>query len=105
MTILNYQKILKEKVRIVKINSNEKKYFIRFYDFLPDKTKFNVLSFEKNNLSKPELVSTQIHPYTSRDLKSILLKTGFRELKFYGNFDGNKFQISASNDLIIECKA
>ncbi len=101
--ILNYSKILKEKKRIVKINSNEDKYFIRFYDFLNNKIQFNILSFSKNNPDNSQLISTQIYPHTFEIIRDNLVKAGFKKVKMYTSFGGESFHSLKSNDLIIDC--
>jgi glycine/sarcosine N-methyltransferase len=101
--ILNYSKILKERKRIVKISSNEEKNFIRFYDFLNNKIQFNILSFSKNDPAKSQLITTQIYPHSYEELHDTLLKTGFKKVKKYSGFGGEKFQPQKSNDLVVNC--
>ena len=101
--ILNYQKILKEKKRIIKISANNEKYFIRFYDFDKNKIQFNILSFSKKNPGSSQIITTQIYPHTFNELYDTLLKTGFKKIKKYSGFGGEKFQPMKSNNLIIDC--
>ena len=100
LQILNYKKILKGKKRIVKISSNNSKYFIRFYDLLTDQIQFNILTFEKSNPDNSELISTQVYPYSPAYLKSLILKAGFSNVKIYSSLKGEKF-LSSSHDLFI----
>jgi glycine/sarcosine N-methyltransferase len=101
--ILNYQKILKEKKRIVKIRSNDEKYFIRFYDFLNNRIQFNIHSFSKSELNNSQLITTQIYPHTFEELRNLPYKAGFKKVKKYSGFGGEKFQPQKSNDLVIDC--
>ena len=101
--ILNYQKILKEKKRIIKISANNEKYFIRFYDFDKNKIRFNILSFSKKNPGSSQIITTQIYPHTFNELYDTLLNTGFKKVKKYSGFGGEKFQPMKSNNLIIDC--
>ncbi len=101
--ILNYSKILKEKKRIVKISSDEEKYFIRFYDFLSNKIQFNILSFSKNDPDNSKLISTRIYPHTFKVILDNLLKAGFKKVKMYAGFEGESFHSQESNDLIYDC--
>ena len=99
--ILNYKKILKENGRIIKISSNNDKYFIRFYDFCDRRVQFNILTFEKSNPENSELISTQVYPYTPEFLKSVFLIAGFRQIKIYSSLRREKFLSSSSHDLFI----
>lgn len=99
--ILNYTKVLNEKERIVNITESKDKQFIRFYDFCDDKVFFNILSFNKNNSSERNLITTEIFPYTKSFLEKIFLESGFNKVKFYGDMKLNELKESASNNLII----
>ncbi len=103
--ILNYSKILKEKKRIVKISSNNEKYFIRFYDFQDNKIQFNILTFSKQEPDSSQIITTQIYPHTSDEIRPVLSKTGFKKMNMYSGFGGEKFHPQKSNNLIIDCFA
>ncbi len=50
--LLNYEKILNEKERIVNITKNNNEYFIRFYDFGNNDLTFNILKFNADKTSE-----------------------------------------------------
>ncbi len=99
--ILNYQKILLEKKRIVSITAGEEKYFVRFYDFNENQIVFNILQFDKGKPADHQLISTKIYPYSADDFTMALKKAGFRINKYYGSFKFTPFDSQTSNDLII----
>ena len=43
LQLLNYERILADRERIVGVNRDQDTYFVRFYDFLEDLVQFNVL--------------------------------------------------------------
>lgn len=99
--VLNYKKILDEKNRIVNITKSEKRTFIRFYDFLDENIRFNILSFNSSDLSDKNLISTLLYPYNKDDFNNELMKNGFNNVDFYSDFNKNHFDEESSKDLII----
>ena len=99
--ILNYEKILLEKKRIVSITTSEEKYFVRFYDFNENQIVFNILQFDKAKPADHQLISTKIYPYSTADFTMELKNAGFSSSKFYGSFNFTPFDPQTSNDLII----
>lgn len=99
--ILNYEKILLEKKRIVSITSGEEKYFVRFYDFNQNQIVFNILQFDNAKPVEHQLISTKIYPHSADDFTMALKKAGFRINKYYGSFNFTPFDPQTSNDLII----
>jgi ubiquinone/menaquinone biosynthesis C-methylase UbiE len=99
--ILNYEKILSEKKRIVNITTSDEKYFVRFYDFNENQIVFNILQFDKAKPADHKLISTKIYAYSTDDFTMALRKAGFRINKYYGSFNFLPFDPQTSNDLII----
>jgi glycine/sarcosine N-methyltransferase len=102
--ILNYEKTLKEKERIVNITKKNDEYFIRFYDFGKKGLTFNILKFNAEHTSKKELISTTIFPYTSKELKQLLKKSGFKKIELFSGLDRKPFEAKDSNDLVLFAK-
>ncbi len=84
--VLNYKMILKEKKRIVNITESEEHFFIRFYDFVEDEIKFNILQFSKANPKENNLITTTVYPYTAKDFNNSLLGAGFNSVKILFRF-------------------
>lgn len=100
--ILNYGKILKQRNRINNIASRDGKIIIRFYDFNKRDIDFNILYFESDDPKEFKLVSTKHYPQSKKEILSILNNTGFHQIKFSGNFNGEKFNSRDSKDLFIK---
>jgi glycine/sarcosine N-methyltransferase len=99
--ILNYEKILKEKERIVNITKKDNEYFIRFYDFGKKDLTFNILKFNVDQTSQKELISTKIFPYTSQKLKRVFKEAGFKKIELFGGLYKKPFDAKTSNDLVL----
>jgi len=99
--ILNYDKVLSEKERIINITESNKKQFIRFYDFCGDAVYFNILSFQKDDFSNRQLITTEIFPYTKSVLEKMFTKNGVQKLEFSGDMKMDNFDENKSNDLIM----
>ncbi|MDT3695020.1 MAG: methyltransferase domain-containing protein [Ignavibacterium sp.] len=99
--VLNYEKILKGKERIVNITKKDNEYFIRFYDFGNNDLTFNILKFNADKTLDKELISTKIFPYKSKELKQLFKKTGFNKIQLFGGLDKSLFDSRVSNDLVI----
>ena len=99
--ILNYEKILSEKERIVNITKKDNEYFIRFYDFEKKDLSFNILKFNADQTTKKELISTKIFPYTSKEFKKVFKEAGFKKIELFGSLDKKAFDPKNSNDLVL----
>jgi glycine/sarcosine N-methyltransferase len=99
--VLNYEKILNEKKRIVNITKAGDNYFIRFYDFAIEHIVFNILYFSKSNPSNQRLISTKIYPHSIKNFESGLKEAGFRSIQFYSNMGLLPFTSNLTADLVI----
>lgn len=99
--LLNYEKVLKNKERIVNITKKDNEYFIRFYDFGKKDLTFNILKFNADQTTAKELISTKLFPYTTKELKQILKKIGFKKIEIFGGLDKKTFDVKTSNDLVL----
>lgn len=99
--ILNYEKILREKERIVNITKKDGEYFIRFYDFEKKDLTFNILKFNADQTTKKELISTKIFPHTAKGLKKVFKEAGFQKIELFGGLDKKPFDAKTSSDLVL----
>ena len=99
--VLNYEKILTEKKRIVNIREGKENYFIRFYDFINNEIIFNILTFNKTNPQQNKLISTIVYPYTTTDFTRELNSAGFNRTEFCADLNFTKFDKLHSQDLIV----
>lgn len=99
--VLNYEKILADKQRIVNITEAADKYFIRFYDFLDEQIIFNILTFSKAKPFENKLISTNINPHSTENFSAGLEKARFKSLQFYSNLELSPYSKEKSKDLVI----
>lgn len=100
--ILNYKMILKEKKRIVNVTESEEHFFIRFYDFMEEGIKFNILKFSKANPKENNLITTAVYPYSAKEFNNSLLEAGFKSVNIFSDLNGNGFDENSSKDLFIK---
>ena len=89
--LLNYGRVLAEKERIVGINRAGDKEYVRFYDFLPDRVRFNILEIDWSaGQCTHRLHSTELRPYTADDVATAMMRQGCSSVDFYSglSFDG-----------------
>jgi glycine/sarcosine N-methyltransferase len=100
--VLNYEKILRQKNRILNINEADDKIFVRFYDFEKDKLFFNVLAFDKYRTTGNVIITTELFPHSKNNFEQSLAKAGFTEIEFSSSLSGDKFDPETSQDLFIK---
>ncbi len=101
LQILNYRSLRKDNKRIVNVTESGGKIFFRFYDFLPGRLDFNILTADKENLKNHNLITTRLYEYTRSNMTELLKTAGFKSLKYYADFNHTPFNASYSKDLII----
>ena len=87
---------------MVNITEGGKEFYIRFYDFIEDDIKFNILKFTKANPRENNLITTSVYPYSPKDFNNSLLEVGFKSVKTYSDFNRNEYDENSSKDLLIE---
>lgn len=100
--VLNFDRILNQKERIVGIHRAGAKEFIRFYDFLPGLIQFNILiiTWQETNNSH-SWSSTTLYPFRQHELERLFLENGFTDLEFLGDMNFSPFDIRNSKNLIV----
>ena len=100
--LLNYHRILAEQQRIIGIHRHGSTEFVRFYDFYPDRLRFNVLSIDwQNGTAVHTLNSTPLYPYQKDELESALATQGFGEFEYYGTMTFQPFEELSSPNLVL----
>jgi glycine/sarcosine N-methyltransferase len=102
LQLLNYHRILQEQERIVAIQRSPDVEFIRFYDFLGERLRFNVLTIE-GNAERPhhQLHGTILRPYRSDELVPALKAGGFDRTEIFGDMRRSPFEPERSANLVI----
>jgi glycine/sarcosine N-methyltransferase len=102
--ILNYEHVLRQQQRIVQISRSGDSEYIRFYDFLGKRLRFNVLMIKGSTPPfRRQLLSTMLRPLSQPLLKSILHQCGFVALEFFANLSQAPFAVDTSPNLVICC--
>ncbi|MFZ0390554.1 MAG: methyltransferase domain-containing protein [Calditrichia bacterium] len=105
LQLLNYQKILQERERIIGIRRSGNTTYIRFYDFMEELLRFNILTIRwEENRPRHQLAGTLLHPWQKDTLDKSLQKAGFNEMQFWGNLKLDKFDPQHSPNLVISAR-
>jgi len=105
--LLNYEKIIKNRERIVGVTRDPAgRVFVRFYDFPENRTIiFNILTIDWNykegtQAPSTSLQSTELYPYTERELKKGLSSAGFEKIESFTGLDFAPFCAKESDTLL-----
>jgi len=102
LQLLNYAKILKTRERVIAINADGDSQYVRFYDFLDDRVRFNVLTIRRSGSKfSHSLSSTILRPYTLQELQLALQATGFGRLEVFGDMSFAPFKADAAPNVVI----
>jgi len=93
--------IRKENKRIVNITSKSGNTFIRFYDIEKILLRFNILTINNTKTSDYSLISTELYEHNKIWFSSAIKKSGFKKIKYMGDFAGSPFNVNKSKDLIV----
>ena len=99
--LLNFDRILSKKERIVAITKNEDQHYFRFYDFHSAHIDFNIMHFNCKNSSEQKLLTTHLYPHTANELKRYAEQAGFTSVQFYGGLAKQAFDQETSKDILL----
>ena len=100
LQLLNYDRILENQERIVNVQKKENLEFIRFYDFLDNKIRFNLLTIDwAQQPAENQLTSTMLYPYRKKELLTLLNSAGFKNINCYSDLKLAPFK--NEKDLVI----
>lgn len=98
LNLLNYDRILAVKERIIGITRSENYEFIRFYDFEAPYVFFNLLEIDWREATPAhKIVSTKLYPYTQLEVESALQQAMFKDLKVHGGISEKSITIIAQS--------
>jgi ubiquinone/menaquinone biosynthesis C-methylase UbiE len=105
LQLLNYDRVLERRERIVGIHREDGIEYIRFYDFLGDLIRFNILKVQRKGGGYSHgLTSTLLYPYRKGELLDLFNKSYFRDIKFYGDLKLGRFNLKNSRDIVITAR-
>ena len=102
--ILNYDRILSVRERVVGSSEARGVTFVRFYDFEEGDTRigFNILRIEKREDTLiTELLTVPLLPLTSSRLAALLDQSGNKGVKRFGSIAMDPYDPSTSRDLVV----
>jgi SAM-dependent methyltransferase len=108
---LNYTPILREKRRLVGVTGDERKVFIRFYDFNPDGSlQFNILTLDYNPSTdgwKSALAdwhTTELKPWSAEEVQRRLAIYGWYEIALFSDINSTPFDSALSKDVVLTAR-
>jgi ubiquinone/menaquinone biosynthesis C-methylase UbiE len=99
----NYDMLIESQKRFFPVSIREDEIFFYVLDYFPNKIIFNVVNLELKS-KKFKVYKTEYNPLQKIKLARLLRKSGFNNLKFYGNFNFAKFSTRKDDYLIIVCR-
>ncbi|MFZ1730731.1 MAG: class I SAM-dependent methyltransferase [Bacteroidota bacterium] len=99
--LLNYERVLEKRERIVNIRRDGDDTIIRFYDFLDDALQFNILTLQENGSEiSHTLQSTRLTPFTEEDIIAAAFAADFSAEQSYGSLSFDPLT-DESADLVV----
>jgi len=100
--LLNYARLVSEKERIVGVTRHGDTEYVRFYDFLPGRVRFNILEIEwEGQACQNQLSSTELRPWFLEDLAPALARHGLGDIAAFGDLVFTPFSAQQSDSLLI----
>jgi glycine/sarcosine N-methyltransferase len=102
LQLLNYDRILNFRERILNVKEVNDKIFVRFYDYERESIVFNILTIQKSGGQMGHsLNSVRLFPWRSAGLIRTLKNAGFRNVQLFSSMSLDVFDELASKDLVI----
>jgi hypothetical protein len=102
MQLLNYQRILVLRERVLNVKEQGDAIYVRFYDYTERLIHFNILKLTRTSSGWETGIRTiSLMPWQSEDLLHALERTGFGDIKFFGAISQEHFIPERSKDLVV----
>ena len=96
--LLNYRNVLRRRERIVNIRREDDTTIVRFYDFLDDGLRFNILTItDGDDGPSHSLRSTRLSPFTDDDIAEAAESAGFTSVEEYADLEFHPFEDESQN--------
>ena len=100
--VLNYSRVLARAERIVGIDRQGDQEYVRFYDFLDGRVRFNILHIDWSaDPPRDALHSTTLRPYTAGELSAAMARHELTDVQLCGDLRGGTFDASSSDMLVV----
>jgi glycine/sarcosine N-methyltransferase len=102
LQLLNYERILNFRERILNVKEVNDKIFVRFYDYEGESIVFNILTIQKSGgQMEHSLNSVRLFPWRSSDIVRSLKDAGFHNTELFGTMALNTYDEYSSKDLVV----
>jgi ubiquinone/menaquinone biosynthesis C-methylase UbiE len=103
--LLNYDRVLEDKERVVGVRNVGDRIFVRFYDFFEDHIQFNIVrTIVSEKDAQSTLHSTTLNPYRIEEIGDSLRKGGFCHIDFFGSLGLAPYDVRTSTNLVAVAK-
>ena len=100
--VLNYDRILAERRRVVGVTRVGETEYIRFYDFLPGQVRFNVLEIRwQGDQARHELHETALRPYGAAEIAAAASDADFAAAAVHGGLEFEPFEATSESVVLI----
>jgi SAM-dependent methyltransferase len=104
--LLNYARIVRRQERLVSIDREGDRAFIRFYDFLRTRLRFNLLTVDwARHTGQGTLRSVDLRACTASELTAAAVGQGLQEVQCWGGLDFSPFTLEESETLLLQARA
>lgn len=99
---LNYPPILAERRRMVGVSGNERKVFLRFYDFdRPPRLIFNLVRMVRDGNWTGSWLATELRPWTASEVVRYAEAAGWGGFRLLADLSGREFVPASSRDVVL----
>lgn len=104
LQLINYDRVLSTRERILGAREHDGKTYVRFYDFddAAGLIRFNVLTLEREKESvRTGLISVPLAPVTSGRIVHLLEKCGYERIRTFGSIAMDPYDPQTSRDVLV----
>jgi len=102
LQLLNYARVLARRERIVGITRNGDTEYVRFYDFLEDLVRFNVLKLTWSaDGCGHDLAHALLRPYKREEIAAVCRKVNLEQIEYYTGTNFTDFDEQNSDTLLL----
>ena len=99
----NYDLLVGKKKRFFPVSIRADEVFFYVLDYFPNKVVFNVVNLELKPVNF-KVYSTEYNPLKKAHLNKLIQKSGFKNLRWFGDYKFKKFDINNDGDVIVVCE-
>lgn len=105
LQLVNYDLVLAWQRRILAVNRDGEREFIRFYDFGAPLLRFNILEIDwSQQPPRHHLQGTPLHPWRRAGVERAVEAAGFGAVEIYGDMRWGEYTAAKSQNLVVTAK-